>query len=84
MQYEQSNILKQQDVRPKYRGYFDNVPETFIKNIAEGCLSQQKILSFFFYGNEHYTLNIKTTVTWHHDFYGCQGHKKKVITKRKN
>ena len=32
-----------------------------------------------------YTLNIKTTVTWHHDFYGCQGYKKKkVITKRKN
>ena len=31
-----------------------------------------------------YTLNIKTTVTWHRDFYGCQGYKKKVITKRKN
>ena len=59
VQYEQSNMLKQQDVRPKYGGYFDNVPETFIKNVAEGCLSQQKILSFFFYGNEHYTLNIK-------------------------
>ena len=21
-----------------------------------------------------YTLNIKTTVTWHRDFYGCQGY----------
>ena len=31
-----------------------------------------------------YTLNIKTTVTWHHDFYGYQGYKKKVITRRKN
>ena len=19
-----------------------------------------------------YTINIKTTVTWHHDYYGCQ------------
>ena len=32
-----------------------------------------------------YTLNIKTTVTWHRDFYGCQGYKEKnVITKRKS
>ena len=36
-----------------------------------------------------YKLNIKTTVTWHHDFYGYQGYKKKkkkkkLITKRKN
>ena len=23
-----------------------------------------------------YTINIKTTVTWHHDYYGCQGYKK--------
>ena len=22
------------------------------------------------------TINIKTTVTWHHDYYGCQGYKK--------
>ena len=41
-------------------------------------------LFIFFYGNEHYTLNIKSTVTWHHDFYGCQGYRKKVRTKRKN
>ena len=31
-----------------------------------------------------YTLNIKTTVTWHRDFYGCQGYKKNVRTKREN
>ena len=31
-----------------------------------------------------YTLNIKTTVTWHRDFYGTRDTKKKVITKRKN
>ena len=32
-----------------------------------------------------YTLNIKTTVTWHRGFYGCQGYKKKnVIIKRKS
>ena len=24
-----------------------------------------------------YTLNIKKTVTWHHDFHGCQGYKRK-------
>ena len=23
-----------------------------------------------------YTINIKTTVTWHHDYYVCQGYKK--------
>ena len=23
-----------------------------------------------------YTINTKTTVTWHHDYYGCQGYKK--------
>ena len=41
-----------------------------------------------------YTLNIKTLVIWHRDFYGCQGYKpsppqkktkqNNVITKRKN
>ena len=31
-----------------------------------------------------YTLNIKTIVTWHRDFYGCYRYKKKDITKRKH
>ena len=44
------------------------------------------ILKFFFSMEVViYTLNIKTTVTWHRDFYGCQGYKEKnVITKRKS
>ena len=36
-----------------------------------------KINLFFSMEMNIYTLNIKTTVTWHHDFYGCQGYKKK-------
>ena len=42
--------------------------------------------TFIFFSMEMniYTINIKTTVTWRHDYYGCQGYKKKVITKRKN
>ena len=34
---------------------------------------------FFFFSMEMniYTLNIKTIVTWQHEFYGCQGYKKK-------
>ena len=26
-----------------------------------------------------YTIKIKTTVIWHHDYYGCQGYKKVII-----
>ena len=26
-----------------------------------------------------YTIKIKTTVTWHHDYYGSQGYKKVII-----
>ena len=33
------------------------------------------IFSLFSMEMNVYTLNIKTTVTWHHDFYGCQGYK---------
>ena len=43
-------------------------------------ISNYKALAtIFFFSMEMniYTLNIKTTVTWHHDFYGCQGYKKK-------
>ena len=40
---------------------------------------------FFFYGNEHlHTLNIKTTVTWYHDLYGCQGYKNNKQKKSNN
>ena len=41
------------------------------------------IAIFFSMEMNIYTTNIKTTVIWHHDYYGCQGYKKK-ITKRKN
>ena len=33
--------------------------------------------SFFLMEMNIYIINIKTTVTWHHDYYGCQGYKKK-------
>ena len=34
-------------------------------------------VSFFFPMEMNiYTTDIKTTVTWHHDYYGCQGYKK--------
>ena len=39
---------------------------------------KEMLFFFFFFMEIHiYTLNIKTTVTWHNDFYGCQGYKKK-------
>ena len=47
----------------------------FRKASSDICFSMEMII---------YTLNIKATVTWYLDFYGCQGYKKKVITKRKN
>ena len=35
-------------------------------------------ISMFFFSIEMniHTINIKTAVTWHHDYYECQGYKK--------
>ena len=32
--------------------------------------------NFFSMEMNIYAINIKTTVTWHHDYYVCQGYKK--------
>ena len=45
--------------------------------------NSDRSLNSFFMEMEIYTINIKITVNWHHDYYLCQGYKK-VITKRKN
>ena len=42
------------------------------KMIPDLNMSYQAVPDFFFYGNEHLHIKNKTTVTWHHDFYGCQ------------
>ena len=41
--------------------------------IVQGCKM------FFSIEMKINTINIKTTVTWHHDYYGCQRYKKSNI-----
>ena len=62
--------------------YTQLLPKALFENILSGSFYKD-----FFFSMEMiiYTLNIKTTVTWHRGFYGCQGYKKKnVIIKRKS
>ena len=74
---------KRYGVKRKFRGnqhtssQSSNKKSRVENNPANVCLM---FLSFFFFFSMEmniYTLNIKTTATWHHDFYGCQGYKKK-------
>ena len=49
------------------------------RHMQSFILSVKSALHIYFFSMEIniYTLNIKTTVTWHHDFYGSQGYKQK-------
>ena len=54
----------------------------FLKFLIIG-LRNSKANSFFSMEMNIYIIKIKTTATWYHDYYGCQGYKK-VIARRKN
>ena len=48
--------------------------QKFCMNLFEILNSKKK---FFSIEMNIYTTNVKTTVTWYRDYYGCQGYKKK-------
>ena len=57
---------------------------TRVRCIGWKTYSYPVFFNFFSMEMNIYTIKIKTTVTWHHDYYGRQGYKKKKKIKRKN